>query len=83
VFRMVDLTSYWRAGMSGLYKVSGSSASLAGSYSTACQPGDRLSVNLNGNIITVYRNGAQVLSTTDSYNASATIHGIACEAVTI
>ena len=83
VFRMVDLTSYWRAGMSGLYKVSGSSASLAGSYSTACQPGDRLSVNLNGNIITVYRNGVQVLSTTDSYNASATIHGIACELVTI
>jgi hypothetical protein len=83
VFRMVDLTSYWRAGMSGLYKVTGSVASLVGSYSTACQPGDRLVVQLNGNNITVYRNGAQVLSTTDTYNASATIHGIAVEGTTV
>ncbi len=83
VFRMVDLTSYWRAGMTGLYKVTGSSAALVGNYSTACQPGDRLVVNLNGNNITVYRNGVQVLTTTDAYNASATIHGIAVEAVTI
>jgi hypothetical protein len=27
----------------------------------------------------VFRNGTQVLSTTDSYNATATIHGIAVE----
>lgn len=80
VFRMVDLTSYWRAGMTGLYKVTGSSAALVGNYSTACAPGDRLVVNLNGNNITVFRNGVQVLTTTDAYNSTATIHGIAVEA---
>jgi hypothetical protein len=83
VFRMVDLTSYWRAGMTGLYKVTGSSAALVGNYSTPCAPGDRLVVQLSGNNITVFRNGSQVLTTTDSYNSTATIHGIAVEAVTI
>jgi hypothetical protein len=40
-------------------------------------------VQLNGNAITVYRNGAQVLTLTDSYNSTATLHGIAVEATTI
>lgn len=83
VFRMVDLTSYWRAGMTGLYKVTGSSAALVGNYSAACLPGDRLVVQLSGSNITVFRNGAQVLTTTDGYNVTASIHGIAVEAVTI
>ena len=81
VFRYVSTSSYWRAGMAGLYSVTGGASTLVGSYSTACQPGDRLTVNLAGNTITVYRNGAQVLTTSSSYNASATIHGITCEAV--
>jgi hypothetical protein len=54
-----------------------------GSYSTACQPGDRLTVYLSGNNITVYRNGAQVLTASNSYNASATLHGLAYELVTV
>ena len=83
VFRAVDTTSYWRAGMTGLYKVTGTVAALVGNYSTACLPGDRLVVSLSGNNITVFRNGVQVLTTTDAYNNTATLHGIVVEAVTI
>ena len=79
VFRYVSTSSYWRAGMTGLYSVTAGIATLVAAYSTACQPGDRLTVNLTGNTITVYRNGAQVATTTNSYNASSTLHGIACE----
>ena len=83
IFRYVSTSSYWRAGMTGLYSVTGGSATLVGSYSTACQPGDRLTVYLSGNNITVYRNGAQVLTTSNAYNASATLHGLAYELVTV
>ncbi len=79
MFRMNTLSSYWRAGMSGLYKVTGGASSLSASYSTACQPGDRLTVNLNGSVITVYRNGVQVATVTDSYNSGNTGHGIVVE----
>lgn len=83
VFRMTNISNYWRAGMTGLYKVVGGVAALAGNYSTPCQPGDRVAVQLNGNVITAYRNGVQVLSVTDSYNSTATLHGVAVEATTI
>lgn len=83
IFRWVSTSSYWRAGMTGLYLVTGGTASLIGSYSTACSPGDRLSVQLNGNNITVYRNGTQVLTTSNATNATATIHGIAVEGTTV
>lgn len=80
VFRATDTSNYWRAGMTGLHKVTSGTSSLVGNYSTACQPGDRLTILLNGNNITVFRNGAQVLTTTDSYLATNTLHGITVEA---
>lgn len=79
VFRAASTSSYFRAGMTGLYIVSGGAATLIGNYSTACAPGDRLVVELNGNTITVFRNGAQVLTTSNSTNAAVTTHGIAVE----
>jgi hypothetical protein len=80
VFRATDTSNYWRASMTGLYKVTSGTSALVGNYSTACQPGDRLVVQLNGNNITVFRNGAQVLTTTDAYLATNTLHGITVEA---
>jgi Carbohydrate binding domain len=80
VFRAASTSSYWRAGMSGLYKVTTGSSVLSGSYSTACLPGDRLTVKLAGSVITVYRNNVQVYTVTDSYNSTSTLHGIVCEA---
>ena len=80
VFRASSTSAYWRAGMTGLYTVTGGASTLVGNYSTACQPGDRLTVQLNGSVITVYRNGAQVITTTNAYNSGATLHGIVVEA---
>ncbi len=83
VFRCASDSSYWRAGLSGLYSVTGGTSTLVESYSTACSPGDRLWVYLNGNAITVYRNGESVCTTTNSFNASSTSHGIACESSSV
>ena len=79
VFRVSSISSYWRAGMTGLYKITAGASALVGTYSTAFSPGDRMVVYLNGNSITVYRNGASVYSDSDSYNASATLHGVVVE----
>jgi hypothetical protein len=81
IFRMTTTSAYWRAGMTGLYSVTGGTSTLVATYSTPCVVGDRLSIWLNGNAITVYRNNSQVATTTNSYNATATLHGIVCEAV--
>jgi phage tail-like protein len=80
IFRAASTSSYWRAGLTGLYLITSGVSSLIATYSTACQPGDRLTVQLNGNNITVYRNGSQVATTTNSTNSSATLHGIVVEA---
>ena len=79
VFRAASTSSYWRAGMSGLYKVTSGTSALIGSYSAACVAGDRLTVNLEADVITIYRNGVQVYTVTDAYNASNTLHGIVVE----
>ena len=81
VFRASDQNNYWRAGMTGLYKVTSGTSALIATYSTAASPGDRVSVSLSGNNITVFRNGVQVATTTDAYNNTATLHGIVVEAV--
>ncbi len=48
-------------------------------YSTAISDNDRLNVMLSGTNITVYRNNVSVATTIDSFNQTATIHGIAVE----
>lgn len=81
VFRWADNLDYWRADQAGLYKiVLGGAASMA-TYPTV-QPGDRLTVQANGSSIVVLHNGAQVANVTDSFNATATSHGIIYEVTT-
>lgn len=57
-----------------LQKIDGAVTSLA-----VAEPfitGDTLAVRLQGDQITVYRNGRQVISATDALNQTATVHGI-------
>ena len=85
VFRYSDASNFWMATHSGgLYKVVAGAAranpsSGAASWS-AFVPGERMTVVLNGNSITVKRDGVTVATATDSFNSTATRHGIITEA---
>lgn len=79
VFRYSDDSNYWRATRSAIVKrVSGTLTSV-GTYSTPIADGDRLTVKMQGSAITVYRNGVQVYTATDSFNSTATKHGMLVE----
>lgn len=75
ILRWSDDTHYIRAGYNNLRINNGGSWSVLGTYSTAFAGGDRMVVQLNGSSITVLRNGVSVLSTTSSFNQTATFFG--------
>jgi hypothetical protein len=79
VFRYVNDSNYWRAGMMTLRKkVLGVWTTMA-TYPTSFEPDDRISISLLGSAITVYRNGVQIASVTDAFNQTATQHGVIAE----
>lgn len=79
MLRYASTTSYFRAGMTQLKKNNGGTITVLGTYSTPFSAGDRMVVTLNGNVITVFRNGSSVLSVTDAQNNTSTSHGIIYE----
>lgn len=79
VFRESNSTNYWRAGRQTLRKFVAGTPTTVGTYSTAFKDLDRMTVVLNGSSITVLRNGVSVLSVTDSFNSTATNHGLIYE----
>lgn len=68
--------SYLKATRTGLYSVTNGTATLLGTYSTAFSDNDRISVNLTGTTIKVYRNNGLVLTATSSTNSTSTRHGM-------
>lgn len=78
-FRMTDANNGWFTeadGTSGyLYKVAGGGFSIVASYG-GWVVGDVVSVVLSGTSIIVKKNGVQVASVTDSFNSTATKHGL-------
>jgi len=82
VFRATDDSNYWRFVIGGATdnnwyfqkKVAGS-FSLVGTGGGVAA-GDVLRVVLGGNTITVFKNGTQMATTTDSFNSTATKHGM-------
>lgn len=84
VFRWSDANNFWIATQTGVYKVVAGAAranpaSGALTYATFVD-GDRMRVELNGNTIKVYKNGALLGTATDSFNSTATRHGVEVEA---
>jgi hypothetical protein len=77
--RYANNTSYIRADMTELRQNNGGTITVLGTYSTPCSVGDRLIVTLNGNTITCFRNGIQVLQVTSSFNSGVTFFGIISE----
>lgn len=79
VLRWTDDTHYIRASATDIRTNNGGTWTTLGTYSTACSPGDRLVVTMNGTTITAFRNGSSVLSVTSSFNQTATSHGMIVE----
>jgi hypothetical protein len=76
IFRFSSDTSYWRCDQAGIRRVSGSTWTTGATHSAAFTAGDRMTLELNGNVITCFRNGVQVSTVTSSYNATMASHGI-------
>lgn len=81
-FRISDDLNFWFYVIAGsssfLYKVVAGTYTQVGTWPGAAA-GDVLSVVLSGNSITAKRNGSTVGSTTDSFNNTATMHGVYSE----
>ncbi|MER5754300.1 phage tail protein [Streptomyces sp. NPDC002088] len=77
VFRLQDSSNYWRASRTGLHRVESGSWVATYSYSQTFLDGDRITVEYSGSNITVYRNGTQVLTLSNSTFSTATRVGMA------
>lgn len=80
IFRYSSAGNYYHAGPTQLWIVQSGAFTLVGTYSTAFSAGDRMTVELNGSAITIFRNGVSVLTATNSTFSTATQHGIGVEA---
>lgn len=77
VFRAVDVNNLWIVSTSGVvYKRVAGSYTSAATFTHTFVNGDIVSVVLLGNSITAKVNGTTVATVTDSFNATATKHGI-------
>lgn len=82
VFRFTNTSNYWRAFFDGstglvfLQKVVGGAASTVFSGGTMGASGGAVLARFNGSTIAVYVNGRLVGTTTDSFNSTATKHGL-------
>jgi hypothetical protein len=75
-FRIVDASNYWLASGNQLWKVqSGSFIAQGGTYLSFTN-GQTMQVVLNGSLITVLKNGVAVATAVDSFQSTATKHGL-------
>jgi hypothetical protein len=76
VLRISDASNMFRVSRTSIGKVvAGAFTSLAG-FATPFADGDRMMVDMNGSVLTVYKNGTQVAQVTDSFNSAIANHGM-------
>lgn len=85
VFRCTDANNLWLVTNQGgswlLYKrVAGVYTQVGSAYAGTAANGDYISVILNGSSIQVYINGNLAISASDSFNQTATKHGLGSDA---
>lgn len=79
VVRWTDDSNYYRADATELVRVQGGASTVLATYPTFL-PGDRIRVRMSGGTIEVYKGDTQVASVTgETFNTSATRHGIVVE----
>jgi len=79
ICRWMNDTHYIRADWTTLRTNNGGVWTTLGTFSSAFAAGDRMVIQLNGTSIVVLKNGVSVLSTTSSFNQTATYHGMIVE----
>lgn len=81
VFRYTDDNNYWRCGRVSIRKKVAGVWTTVATHSTTFLNNDRMILTLSGSSIKVFRNAAStpVTSVTDTFNSSATKHGIIVE----
>jgi hypothetical protein len=77
IFRLQDSSNYWRAGRTALHLIQAGVVAGTFTYSTAFSDGDRITAAFSGSNITIYRNGSQVLTITNSTLSTAIKVGMA------
>lgn len=82
IFRWVSDTSYWRCDRTTLKYVSGGTWTTVATHTTPFADGDRMTVILNSTSVKVLRNGVQVSAVTNSFNSTASTHGVIANDVT-
>lgn len=80
IVRYSDDSNYWRAGRTTLRKKVAGVFTTVATFSTAFSDNDRMTIQMNGSAIQVFRNGNHsVASVTDGFNSTAANHGIFTE----
>lgn len=82
VFRWSNDNNYWRADQFSLTKKVAGVFTIVALHSTPFSALDRMTITLNSNVITVFRNGVQVSTITDSFNNTQVSHGVIYEPTT-
>jgi hypothetical protein len=77
MFRRSDDANYWYATTTQLFQRVADSNTLVGTFTAPIVVADRMTIVLYGSSIDVRRNGVSVLSVSDSFNSTATKHGLA------
>jgi hypothetical protein len=79
IFRSSDTSNYFnfQASSSGysLYRRVAGTFTQIGSYGTLPVQGDKMKVTINGSSITCYVNDVAVMTVTDTFNQTSTMHG--------
>lgn len=85
LFRYSDANNFWFATQDRLYRnVGGAGPENPVNGALTWEPfvhGDKMTVSLSGNVITIKKNGSVVGTTTDPFNSTATRHGLIVEPI--
>lgn len=75
-FRSTDTNNHFVTNATTLFRKQSGGFTSLGTFSTGFSSGNVIAVVLSGTGIEVFRNGASVLSTTSTFNQTATKHGL-------
>lgn len=74
--RISDASNMFRVSRSSIAKVVAGVTTVLATFPSPFVDGDRVMVDMNGSVLTVYKNGTQIAQVTDSLNSAVANHGL-------